>query len=198
METIDKKKLGVVKAQLTKAEKVADEMVITSQEGYDLAGKKYLEIKKLSKEFKADKDSWLKPINELRNKVFAISRPLEARWGEALKKLSKAMEDWEEKVEAERRAEAKKLEESVSKEEMSLPEATEKAGSLPVVENVQTDKGKLGTRIVHEIVVDDANKIDRKFLVPDMGLIKKHYESTGELPEGTKLEKKTIRTARII
>ncbi len=198
MEAIDKRRLGVVKTQVTKAEKLAAGLVITSDEQYQLAGKKYIEVKKLEKEFAKEKKSWLDPINVLRNKVFEVSRPMEARFKAAKETIGDALTAWEEKVEADRQAAAKELEAKADSGEMSLPEATAAAGQLEQASKVSTDKGTLGQQVRHELVVDDPSKLDRKYLIPDMSLIKADYNATGVVPKGCKIEKRVVRTARTI
>lgn len=197
MEAINKQQLAVVKGQVTKAENIANTLIIKSEADYELAGKKYIEVKKLQKEFKAEYDSWMKPINELRNKVFAVSRPMEVRFKAALDTLNKSMTAWESKMEAERQAEAAKLEAKADAGEMTLEDATDKAGKLTTVDPVQSDKGKLGSQVRHELVVTDEAKLDRQFLVPDLGKIREHYQGTGLLPAGVELRKVVVRTARI-
>lgn len=196
-EAVDKKQIAIAKGKLTKAEKIAATVVIKDQKSYESAGQQYLIIKKLEKEFEKEYDSWMSPINALRNKVFEISRPMKKRFAEAKGILDKAMGDWERKIEEENRKAAEELEKAADSGEMTLAEATDKAGKLESVDNVETSTGKLGQQIRHELVIADEAKLKREFLVPDMGKIKAHYEATGRLPDGVKLEKKVIRTARM-
>ena len=77
---VDTKKVATVKGQLTKAKKVVAGFAIANAADYELAGKKYIEVKKIAKEFEKEKRSWLDPINEIRDKVFSYTRPVEAEF----------------------------------------------------------------------------------------------------------------------
>jgi len=219
-EAVNKKELGVVKAQLTKAVKIANEIEITSQADYDKAAKKLIEVKKMKKDFLVGKKSWLDPINELRNKVFAISRPIEAKFAQAETVIDRAMTSWEQKIERERQEEARKLEEIAEKKRIAaekkaaegkitqeeaqaeaaegLAEATDKAGKLETVQPVVTNKGTASTRQIHELVVVDKTLLPEEFKVPDMSAIKSFWRENGTIPAGCKIETRQVRTARTL
>lgn len=217
---VSKKQLGVVKAQLTKAVKIANEIVITSPEDYEKAATKLIEVKKLEKDFNKEKKSWLDPINELRNKVFSVSRPIEAKFKEVKDQIDRSMTKWEQKVEEERRKEADRLEAEaekkrieaekkaakgeITKEEAqqetadSLAKATDEAGKLPSTKQVVTPKGTAGTRQVHELVVVDFEALPNEFKLPNMPKIKEYWRTNGQYPAGCEIQTKIVRTTRAI
>ena len=107
------------------------------------------------------------------------------------------MFEYENKVEAERQAKAKEIEEKVDSGEMKLAEATNAVSNMDNIEQVQTDKGKIGQRFTYELVVTDVNKVERQFLVPDILELKKAYQVSGVVPLGCELKQNVVRTTRL-
>jgi hypothetical protein len=194
---VDTKRVAVVKGQLTKATKIVDSIKIANQVDYELAGKKYIEVKKIAKEFEKEKKEWLDPINQLRNKVFSYTRPVEASFKELLGRLDTALSEWEIKVESERQKEAEKIEAKVDSGDMDLADATNAVSNLESVDQVETDKGKIHQRVVNDLAIDDESKIDRKFYVLDLVAVKREWQETGLVPSGFKIEQRTIRATRL-
>lgn len=195
---IDTKKVATVKGLTTKAEKAVAGFKITDQATYDKAGEKFIELKKLEKEFKAEERSWLDPINELRNKVFSYTRPARQKIEAALKTISAAMDDYDRMVETQRQADAAKLEDKVKAGDMTLAEATDQAGKLATVDSVQSDKGKMHTRTKFSLVVEDASKVPDEFKVVDMQAVSAYYTANGIVPAGIKIEQTQVRVARTV
>ena len=194
---VDTKKVATVKGQLTKAKKVVEGFEIKTVEDYELAGKKFIELKKLSKEFNKEKKEWLDPINLLRAKIFSYTKPVEDGFKKLLGDIDTSMRQWEIKIEEERQAEAKAIEEKVDNGEMKLADATNAVSNLEAVEQVETDKGKIHQRVSHELVLDDITQVSTRFLMVNMPMVKADYQATGQVPAGFKLEQKVSRVTRL-
>jgi Cu/Ag efflux pump CusA len=203
---VDKKHVAAVKGQLSKAEKAVAGFKIKTQADYETAADKFVALKQAQKEFEKEKREWLDPLNKVRDKIFAVTRPIEARFKEMLSGLDADMEAWEIKQEAKRAAETDKLEDQVKSGSLSLADAADQAGKLDGLKPVDTAKGKMSKRTNYELVVTDVTKLPHivkipggsilPILMPNTAAIKEYYQATGQLLPGVELKTKSVRTTR--
>ena len=194
---VDTKKITVVKSLTTKAENIVKGLEIKTQADYDKAGEQFINLKKIQKDFLAEEREWLDPINKLRNKIFSYTRPARTKIAEAIENISEALGKYEERIATENAAKAKEIEDKVDSGEMKMSEGANAVNGLGNIEQVETGKGKIGQRVVYDLVLVDPEKVSKDFLIIDMFLVKERYQQTGVVPDGFKLEQKTIRTARL-
>lgn len=203
---IDKKRVTSVKSTLTKAEKIVAGFSIKTQADYEIAADKFVALKKASKEFEKEKRAWLDPLNVVRDRIFATTRPVEARFKEMLATLDTDMNAWEQAQEAKRIEATNALEEQVKDGNMSLADAADAAGKLPGLATVDTPKGKMSKRTNYELTVTDVTKLPAivkipngsilPILLPNVQAIKEYYAATGILLPGVELKTKSVRTTR--
>lgn len=175
---IDSKELAVVKSQVTKATKAANEIIVDNDEQMLEAGELRKKIKTVGKMIKEKKDSIIKPINEGLKSVKEMFAPVEADCEAADGIISKKMLDYQreqddkrrkaEREAAEKLAEtAKKLEEGKVTEKQAEKEIAKVETKLEKAPEAITKSASFHTRIVRKIKIIDAELIPREYLTAD-------------------------------
>lgn len=163
-----------IKKKVSGAIKAATDINITTDEEMAEAGVTQVNIKQLQKYLTQEKKKQLDPANETVKAIKAFWAPLEIQVEDALAIISKALVQYHDKVEAER----KKKEEKViaRQEEGKISEGTavkklEKIGEEK--KTMHTGAGSVTFSKIKQIRVIDASKIPMHYLVPDMVRIRR-------------------------
>lgn len=170
---IDTKELAPIKAQVSKLENQATAVTIVSQEGYENAIDLVSKLKETGSEIKYKKESITKPLNEALKHVRDMFRPVETQFENAERIIKTKLLDYKRKKDEEARAEEAKVAARVAKGTMKLETAEKKMDSIERVEN--TTRGQVGQvqiKKIRKVRVTDQETIPRKYLVPDMVLIR--------------------------
>ena len=170
---IDTKELAPIKAQVSKLENQATAVAIESQEGYENAIDLVSKLKETGSEIKNKKESITKPLNEALRNVRDMFRPIETQFENAERIIKTKLLDYKRKKDEEARAEEAKVAARVAKGTMKLETAEKKMDSIERVEN--TTRGQVGQvqiKKIRKVRVTNQESIPRKYLVPDMVLIR--------------------------
>ena len=170
---IDTKELAPIKAQVSKLENQATAVAIESQEGYENAIDLVSKLKETGSEIKKKKESVTKPLNEALRNVRDMFRPLETQFENAERIIKNKLLDYKRKKDEEARAEEAKVAARVAKGTMKLETAEKKMDSIERVEN--TTRGQVGQvqiKKIRKVRITNQDEVPRKYLVPDMVLIR--------------------------
>jgi len=170
---IDTKELAPIKAQVSKLENQATAVTIESQEGYENAIDLVSKLKETGSEIKKKKESVTKPLNEALRNVRDMFRPLETQFENAERIIKNKLLDYKRKKDEEARAEEAKVAARVAKGTMKLETAEKKMDSIERVEN--TTRGQVGQvqiKKIRKVRITNQDEVPRKYLVPDMVLIR--------------------------
>lgn len=197
VEKVDpEKKLVVVKQQVTRATHAAQELKIKTledlKEASDLLGK----IQAVAKFVKDEKDSFTRPSYRAYKELMDVAgkkyNPLleDCSTAEAIVKEKAIKFRNEENARAKERQDKieaqtlQKLAENPGKEQQIMDKATERMEAIPTVESkVEGDKGGgMNFKKIRVVKVLNAEEIPRKYLVPNMTLIKEVALSGVEIP----------------
>ena len=180
---VDTKELTPIKAQVSKLENQANAVSIESQEGYESAIDLVSKLKETGSEIKYKKESITKPLNEALRNVRDMFRPIEDQFANAERIIKNKLLDYKRKKDEEARAEEARVAARVAKGTMKLETAEKKMDSIERVEN--TTRGKVGQvqiKKIRKVRVTDENAIPRKYLVPDMVVIRQDALGGVEIP----------------
>ena len=180
---MDTKELAPIKAQVSKLENQATAVTIESQEGYGQAIDLVSKLKETGSEIKNKKESITKPLNEALRNVRDMFRPIEDQFANAERIIKNKLLDYKRKKDEEARAEEARVAARVAKGTMKLETAEKKMDSIERVEN--TTRGKVGQvqiKKIRKVRVTDENAIPRKYLVPDMVVIRQDALGGVEIP----------------
>lgn len=200
---IDSKELSVVKSQVTKATKTAQEIVITNDEEMLEAGEVRKKIKVVGKMIKEKKDSIVKPINEGLKQVKEMFAPIERDCENADEIVSGKMlayqrEQDEKRRKAEREAQAKleetnrKLEEGKITEKQAEKEVAKVETKLEKAPEAVTKSDTFHTRTVQKCRIVDPNLIPDEYWVIDEVSVRKAVLAGVVVPGAEKYEEKTL------
>ena len=168
------KDLAPLKSQISKLEKLANEVQITTQEENESALNLKSKLKEIGKEITTRKEAITKPLNEALKSARDLFRPLEDQFETAEKLVGRKLIDYKQKVEAENREKEAKIATRVEKGTMKMETAERKLDEIKGPEKtVDTDHGRVQFLKVKKIRITDENLIPRKYFVPDNVLIRK-------------------------
>lgn len=180
---IETKELAPLKGQISKLEKNANEIQITTSEEYGSAIALKAKLKEIGKEITAKKESITKPLNEALKSARALFAPLEEQYKTAENLVGRKLIDYKQKVEAENREKEAKIAARVEKGTMKEETAEKKLEEIKTPEKtIATDHGKVQFRKIKKVRITDENLIPRKYFVPDNVLIQKDALAGIEIP----------------
>ena len=189
----DNRDLIPVKAQVTKMLSVIEELEIADEDGLKTATAMLGKIKAVGRIVREKKEEITKPMNEALRKARDLFRPLEDACDGAERVVKARMLDYANRVEAERRAQAEKLEARVDKGTMKQETAIRKVAEMPVVASqVSGGTAKAQFRTVRGVRVTDPGMLPRKYLVPDMVVIRRDALAGEEIPGVEVVEEKVV------
>lgn len=171
---IESKTLVPLKAQVTRLEKQANEIVITTAEENALAIDFKAKLRETGKSIKDRKEEITKPLNEALKSARALFAPIESQFENAEQIVSRKLIEYKQKVEAKRHEEEAKIAARVEKGTMKLETAEKKIESLPTIEKtVQTDFGRVQFRKIKKVRITNQDLIpDEYWLVDEVKLRK--------------------------
>lgn len=190
---IDTKELAPIKAQVSKLENQATAVTIESQEGYESAIDLVSKLKETGSEIKNKKESITKPLNEALRNVRDMFRPIEDQFANAERIIKNKLLDYKRKKDEEARAEEARVAARVAKGTMKLETAEKKMDSIERVEN--TTRGQVGQvqiKKIRKVRITNQDEVPRKYLVPDMVLIRQDVLGGIVIPGVEIYEEETI------
>lgn len=160
--------LAPLKAQVTRLENEANEVIITTPEENASATNLKAKLNETKKQIKERKEEITKPLNAALSSARALFAPLEEQYEKAEKTLAGKLIAYKQKVEAETRAAEAKLAARVEKGTMKLETAERKIEELPTVQKtVQTDHGRVQFRKIKKVRITNQNLIPDQYWVID-------------------------------
>jgi hypothetical protein len=171
------KELSVVKTQVSKAILVSQQLQIKVKEDLIKATDVLSKIKTIGKLIKEKKEGITKPLNEALNNARELFKPIEAQWLEAENIVKNKILEFE-KIESERVVkQEQKIVDKVDNGEISFDKASEKIKNLQLFRRIENKiEGKVGEiqfRVIKKVIIKDASKLPREYLIPDEVKIRK-------------------------
>ena len=166
--------LSPIKAQVTKLENQANQVVISNQDDYvkgvDLVSK----LKETGNLIKEKKESITKPLNEALKNARSLFAPIEMQFDNAERIVKSKLLEYKQKKDTEARAEEARIAARVEKGTLKLETAERK---IQEVERVDTttrgNRGEVQTRKIKKVRIVNEASIPREYLIPDMVKIRK-------------------------
>lgn len=200
---IDSKELAVVKSQVTKATKAANEIVVNSDDQMLEAGELRKKIKTVGKMIKEKKDSIIKPINEGLKSVKEMFAPVEADCEAADGIISKKMLDYQREQDEKRRKAEREAAEKLAETNRKLEEGkiTEKEAEKQVAKveiklekapEAITKSSDFHTRTVAKCRITDPALIPDEYWVVDEVAVRKAVLAGVVVPGAERYEEKTL------
>lgn len=174
------------------------EIIITNQEEFLQAGDVLKLCKDKIKEVETERKEYTSPLDEAKKRLMAkaktITEPIEAY----IEKINKAMSGWhiaqekkrqaeEAKLEAERRAKMKEVEESGK---MPTPEDLDIMVKKPEIEATKTTRGNVATTSMVEVwdfEITNPDEVSREYCSPDEKLIRQAIKNGEREIKGIKI-----------
>lgn len=126
-------------------------------------------IKAAQKRIAEIKAGIVKPMNEALANARAFFAPYETKLTETEGRIKTAMIEYSNKVEAEE----KKIADRVNRGTMKFETASKKIEEVKVEKTVEADKGKATFVIRREVVIVNEKDLPREYLIPDMVKIRR-------------------------
>ena len=187
------KDLAPLKSQISKLEKLANEVQITTQEENESALNLKSKLKEIGKEITTRKEAITKPLNEALKSARDLFRPLEEQYETAENLVGRKLIDYKQKIEAENREKEAKIAARVEKGTMKVETAEKKLEEIKTPEKtVHTDHGAVQFRKIKKVRITDENLIPRKYFVPDNVLIRKDALAGIEIPGVIVIEEEIV------
>lgn len=171
---IDTKELVPIKSQVSKLEKQATEIQITTQEENESALNLKSKLKETGKEITKRKEAITKPLNEALKSARELFKPIEEQFENAENIVGKKLIAYKQKVEAENREKEAKIAARVEKGTMKEETAEKKLEEIKTPEKtIQTDHGKVQFRKIAKMRIIDMNLVPDKYWVIDLVVLRK-------------------------
>ena len=167
---INTKELAVVKTQVSKAVITAQQLQIKTKEELEGATSILSKIKAVGRLIQEKKESITKPLNEALKNARDLFRPLEAQWSEAEGIVKQKMVAFQ--ISEEKKVEKKeeKIAEKVDTGKISFEQAATK---IEKIERPENQVGNTTFKTIKKVVIEDATKLPREYLIPDEVKIRK-------------------------
>ena len=171
---IETKELAPLKSQISKLEKQAQEVQITTPNENELAMNLKAKLRETGKEIIKRKEAITKPLNEALKSARELFKPIEEQFENAENIIGKKLIAWKQKLEAEVHEAEAKIAARVEKGTLKMETAERKLDEIKTPEKtVDTDHGRVQFRKIKKVRVIDENKIPDKYWVIDMIAIRK-------------------------
>ena len=180
---VETKDLAPIKAQVSKLENQALAVAIETQEEYEKAVDIVSKLKATGSEIKNKKESLTKPLNEALRSARELFKPIEDQFDNAERIIKDKLLAYKRKKDEEARAEEAKIAAKVASGKLKLETAEKKMDAVERVEN--TTRGKVGQvqiKRIRKVRITDQNAVPRKYLVPDMVMIRQDALGGIEIP----------------
>lgn len=191
MEKLDtKKQVAVAKGMATKVANAVAEMVIENDEQYTFAATKRVDLNETRKEIEKSKKKILDPLNEARNEVISLFKPVEVQVAGAIATLDGKLRAYNQVKEAAARAKEEELRAQITSGEKDVAEAVSEISEVqakPEVHSMKSGK-KLVERKIQKLVIEDAALIPREYLVVDTVAVRAALTSGKAVPGAKMVE----------
>ncbi len=171
---IETKELATLKGQVSKLETRANAVTIESPQSYEDAIDIVAKLKETGSVIKNKKESITKPLNEALRNARELFKPLEQQFIVAEGIVKTKLLDYKRKIDAEAQEKEDRIAKRVEKGTMKLETAEDRMEDIERVNT--TTHGKVGSiqvRTIQKLRIVDESLIPRKYLVPDMGAIRR-------------------------
>ena len=186
-----KNEIKVIKQKVGRALSIAQEITIqdekTLADGIDFLKK----IKTTGKIIKNQKEKITKPLLQAIKEARAMFKPIEDNYSEAERIIKGKILHYNIVQEEKRKEKEAKLAARVEKGTMKAETAVKKIEEIPEVKN-EGKVGKVSTRTVKKVVIEDESKLPRKYLIPNQSLIRQ------DALKGIKIDGVEIKEEKII
>lgn len=201
MQTPTPKDLAPIKAQATKAEKYAGDLVIKTDADEVKAVQELSEINKIGDSIDEKKTAIMRPLLDAQKATRELFKPLEASVENAVAILKKKLIDYRTKKEAEQKKAEDNIKNKVEKGSIKVETAVRKLGELGQLDNsVKTSEGSVAYKTVRKARIIDPSKVPAEYLIVDEPKAKKAalaLEGLGELIPGVEVyEEKELANRR--
>ena len=178
------KEVQVIRQKVNKALQLSNELVISNDleltNGIDLLKR----IKITGKIIKTQKEKITKPLLQALKEARAMFKPIEDSYAEAEKIVKQKILIYNQQQAEKEKELAKKIE----KGETTIDEVVQELKETPKEGMI----GKISTRTIKEVMIENENKIPRKYLVPNMSLIRQ------DALKGVKIDGVVVRDKKVI
>lgn len=183
-----------IKKSLTVADTRISGLVITDQKGLEDAADILGRIKQMGKIIKERKEKITKPLNDALKSARELFAPLESRCADAEGIVKQKILAYHQEVNRKAQEEEAKIAKKVEEGKLKFETGAKKIEAIERVENkVEGKTGTVQVRKIKKCEVVDAEKLPRKYLVPDMQLIKEDAIKNGiEIPGVRVYEEETL------
>lgn len=189
----DIKDLAPLKSQISKLEKLANEVQITTQEENESALNLKSKLKEIGKEITKRKEGITKPLNEALKNARALFSPIEDQYENAENIVGKKLIAYKQKVEAENLEKEAKIAERVEKGTMKIETAERKLDEIKTPEKtITTAHGQVQFRKIAKIRITNENIIPQRYWIIDQVLLRKDVLSDIVVPGVEKYYEETV------
>ena len=173
-ELVPSKELAPLKAQVSKLENQAHELIIASPEDNAKATELKAKLREIGKIIKDRKEAITKPLNIALKSARELFAPLEEHFANVEVIVARKLLDYKAQVEKENREKEVKIAARVEKGTLKIETAERKIGELEHVEKtIQTTYGQVQFRKIKKVRVVDESKIPDEYWVLDMVAIRR-------------------------
>ncbi len=189
----DIKDLAPLKSQISKLEKLANEVQITTQEENESALNLKSKLKEIGKEITKRKEGITKPLNEALKNARALFSPIEDQYENAENIVGKKLIAYKQKVEAENLEKEANIAERVEKGTMKIETAERKLDEIKTPEKtITTAHGQVQFRKIAKIRITNENIIPQRYWIIDQVLLRKDVLSDIVVPGVEKYYEETV------
>ena len=173
-ELVPSKELAPLKAQVSKLENQAHELIIASPEDNAKATELKAKLREIGKIIKDRKEAITKPLNIALKSARELFAPLEEHFANVEVIVARKLLDYKAQVEKENREKEVKIAARGEKGTLKIETAERKIGELEHVEKtIQTTYGQVQFRKIKKVRVVDESKIPDEYWVLDMVAIRR-------------------------
>lgn len=197
MQAINAEELVLVRREVSLAEKMAAAVVVTSPETLMLATDTLGRVKEAQKTVGARKTAITAPLNMALKEIRALFAPFEIALERAETLIKDTMLKFKRAEDTRVAAEAAKIRALQEKGRLKPATAEKRLAQIEEAPPVQVrgDRGVVQFKSVRIVEITDESKLPRKYLVPDMVMIRREALA-GELIPGVEVREDTQVAAR--
>lgn len=185
MTQIDEKQIAALKGSITKLENEANALAVTNQEEYEKAIDLVARMKAFSKSVKERKEAITKPLNEALRNVRSMFQPVEDELENAEAEIKGKLLEYKREQDRIAQEKAEKIADRVERGTMTLATGEKRIEEVQQQSpgtHTKTAVGQIQIRRVRKVQITDEMAIPRKYLVPDLGAIRRDALAGIEIP----------------
>ena len=190
---IETKELAPLKCQISRLEKQAQEVQITTQDENELVMNLKAKLKEIGKEITNRKEAITKPLNEALKSARELFKPIEEQFENAENIVGKKLIAWKQKIEAEAHEAEAKIAARVEKGTLKMETAERKLDEIKTPKKtVDTDHGRVQFRKIPKMRVVDETLIPDKYWEINQVLLRKDVLAGIVVPGAEKYEEEIV------